>query len=151
MEKEIYNFKTDSFNVELLTPVARYEAAAEHYAAAVREQARRKGQAPPTEPEYKYEPALIISAISQIKNGFMTGFHFKGGFAKMRLLCGDKEVDPFWPFRKTQNIAGLGATFHGWYWYSADAVSPNVVPSPLSSIPWKIRTSRRSNFLIQAW
>jgi S1-C subfamily serine protease len=123
LEKEIYKFKTDLFEVELLTPVARYEAAVERYAEAVKEQARHKGQAPPTEPEYKYEPALIISAVSQIKKGW-GGFHFKGGFAKMRLLCGDKEVDPFWPSRKTQKIAGLGTTFHGWYWYTADAVSP---------------------------
>lgn len=124
LEKEIYKFKTESFAVELLTPVAKYEADSERYAAAVKEQSRRKGQAPPTEPEYKYEPTLTISAISQIKSGFMTGFRFKGGFAKMRLLCGGKEVDPIWPARITQHIAGVGNTFHGAYWYSADAVSP---------------------------
>jgi hypothetical protein len=123
LEKEIYNFKTELFEVELMTPVARYESAAEHYAASVKEQAKRKGQSPPTEPEYKYEPALVISAVSLIKNGWH-GFHFKGGFAKMRLLCGDKEIDPIWPARRTQNVTGVGATFHGWYWYTADAVSP---------------------------
>ena len=121
LEKDIYNFKTDLFEVELMTPIARYEADAERYAASLKEQARHKGQ-PPKEPEYKYEPALMISAVPQIKSGWH-GYHFKGGFAKMRLMCGDKEVDPIWPARRKQNIAGL-TTFHGWYWYGSDAVSP---------------------------
>jgi hypothetical protein len=123
LEKEIYNFKTELFEVELLTPVARYEKEKERYAALLKERSRGKGQAPVAEPEYKYEPVLLISAISQIKKGWGS-FHFKGGFAKMRLMCGDKEVNPIWPARKTQKITGVGTTFHGWYWYQADAVSP---------------------------
>jgi len=123
LEKEIYKFKTDMFEVELLTPVARYESDAERYAAAVKDHARRKGQAPLTEPEYKYEPALIISAIPELKKGW-GGFHFKGGFARMRLMCGEKEVDPIWPARRAQKVGYVGTTFHGWYFYSADAVSP---------------------------
>jgi S1-C subfamily serine protease len=125
-EKEIYSFKTELFDVQLLTPVARYEKATERYAEAVKEQSRRpKGQAPIKEPEHQYEPVLIISTEPQVTNGFWRGAHFKGGLQRMRLLCGDKEIDPIWPARiPTRNVAGLGSTFHAWYFYGADAISP---------------------------
>ncbi len=144
-EKDVYSFKAGDFYVELVTPIAQYEADTDNYEQEMKDYNKHpKGKIAPVEPERNYEVVLRIAAIPQTKMPFWenlansagssrrppTILRYKNGFTKMRLLCGDKEVDPIWPGRVTEG------TGHGWntdlvdessggrYLYAHDALSP---------------------------
>jgi hypothetical protein len=122
-EKEVYSFKAGDFYVELVTPIAQYEADTETYEAELKDYNKRpKGKSAPAEPEHDYDAVLRIAAIPKTKMPFWenmansagssrrapTIMRYKNGFAKMLLLCGDKPVDPIWPGRVTEG------TSRGW-------------------------------------
>jgi hypothetical protein len=144
-EKEIYAFKMGDFDVELLTPVARYQYAQERYTAAMNQRMKQKGgdTTKLQQPEHKYEPILTIMASPQMKLAFWKSwgdsmgsnnqapstFRPKSNFSRLRLLCGDKEVEPILPGK-----FGMGTgsnrfvrvdqnAFYGLYSYTPDAIS----------------------------
>ncbi len=144
-EKDVYWFKAGDFDVELVTPIAQYEADTENYDTAMRDYNKHpKGKSAPVEAEHDYDVVLRVAVIPRTKTPFWenmansaassrrppTILRYKNGFAKMRLLCGEKEVDPIWPGRVTEG------TGHGWntdlvdessggrYVYAHDAISP---------------------------
>ena len=110
-EKEVYSFKTGDFSVELVDPISSYEADNERYQRALKDYAKHpKGKVEPTEPEHKYSPVLIVVAMPQTKTSWgrtilssmaagpystsPTYKHYKTGFKRLRMLCGEKEVEP---------------------------------------------------------
>lgn len=142
-EKEIYAFKLGDFDMELLTPVARYQYAQENYTAAVNRNMKQKGGTKPQQPEHKYESVLGIWAHPQMKLAFWKSwgdnmatnnqapstYRPKSSFARLRLLCGDKEVEPILPGKFS---IGTGANrwvrvdqsaFYGLYTYTPDVIS----------------------------
>ena len=146
-EKEIYSFKNGDFSVELVDPISSYEADNELYQRALKDYAKHpKGKTEPTEPEHKYPPMLIVVAVPQTRTSWgqtiLSGMaagpystsptykHYKTGFKRMRMLCGDKEVEPIWPSRF---VAGSRFNYSiivedeasgGQYYYPHDAISP---------------------------
>jgi S1-C subfamily serine protease len=140
-EKDVYSFKAGDFYVEFVTPVARYETDIENYEQGMKDYTKHsKGRVPPIKPEHKYDAVLIIAAVPKTKIPFWenmaagrqapTIMRYKTGFAKMRLLCGEKEVDPIWPGRVTEggrqgwNVVLADESSGGRYLYTPDAVSP---------------------------
>ena len=144
-EKEVYSFKAADFYIELVTPIAQYESDTENYEQEMKDYNKHsKGRSAPVEPEHKYDAVLRIAAIPQTKMPFWenmaqssltnrrgpTILRYKTGFAKMRLLCGEKEVDPIWPGRVTEEgrqgwySVVADESSGGRYLYPHDAVSP---------------------------
>jgi S1-C subfamily serine protease len=95
----------------------------------------------------EYKPILIVRASPKLRETFWSAFgrglaasggyyggparmKFKTDFYKMRLLCGNKEVEPIQP-GKIANVLDVrnvfvsvtDATYEGFYTYPADAVS----------------------------
>ena len=97
----------------------------------------------------EYKPVLLIQAEPQLRETFMSAFgrglaasrggyggpahmKFKTDFYRMRLLCGEREVEPIHP-GKAATVANAhnafvnvtDATYVGIYSYPADAVTPS--------------------------
>ncbi|OLE75677.1 hypothetical protein AUG19_04770 [archaeon 13_1_20CM_2_54_9] len=96
----------------------------------------------------EYKPVLLIRANPKLRETFWSSFgrglasyggnypgparmHFKTDFYRMKLLCGQKEIEPIQPFKivrveNTHNyfVNVTDATYNGFYSYPADAVSP---------------------------
>jgi putative serine protease PepD len=96
----------------------------------------------------EYEPVLLIQASPKLKETFWSGFargmaashgylpgpaklHFKTDFYRMRLLCGEKEVQPLFPGKiervldeRNSFVNVTDATFDGLYKYPANAITP---------------------------
>jgi hypothetical protein len=144
-EKDVYSFKAGDFSVELVDPIAAYETNTERYEHAMKDYSKHpKGRNPPTEPEHKYSPVLIIVAVPQTKTSWgetmLSGMatngasptykHYKTGFGKMRVLCGGKEVEPIWPrrfvagARYDYSVVLADGAFSGDYVFAHDAISP---------------------------
>jgi hypothetical protein len=144
-EKDVYWFKAGDFEVELMTPIAQYEADTETYEAEMKDYNKHpKGKSAPVEPTHDYDVVLRIAAVPKTKMPFWenmanssmssrrspTILRYKNGFARMRLLCGDKEVDPIWPGRVTEGTARgwdsvlVDESSGGRYLYAHDAISP---------------------------
>jgi len=146
-EKDIYSFKAGDFTVELVDPISAYETDNERYQQAMKDYAKHpKGKIEPTEPEHKYSPVLIVVAVPQTKTSWgksmLAGMaagpyqssptykHYKTGFQKMRIVCGEKEVQPIWPSRFVAgarydySVVVEDEAFSGEYYYAHDAISP---------------------------
>lgn len=146
-EKEVYSFTAGDFSVEFVDPISSYEADTQRYDQAMKDYSKHpKNQLAPTEPEHKYQPVLIILAVPKTKiswgktmlYGIGTGpysqsptfEHYKTGFKEMRLLCGEKEIQPIWPGRFAAgphvNYAVIveDEAFSGQYYYAHDAITP---------------------------
>ncbi len=147
-EKEIYYFKLGDFEVHLHTPVSLYEAYQEEYLQKVKERDKvvKKGKAPPpiTEPEHKYRPVLAIRMTPGVKMAFWKSFgdsmltngqsadtyRYKTTFLRLRLMCGNKEVEPIWrgraPVGEQRGWSRVveGSSYQGRYEYPYDAISP---------------------------
>jgi S1-C subfamily serine protease len=144
-EKDVYSFKAGDFYVELVTPVAQYEADTASFEQEMKEYSKHsKGRTAPVEPEHNYDVVLRIAAIPKTKMPFWENManssltngrapavlRYKTGFAKMRLLCGEKEVDPIWPGHVTEgpgrgwNTVLADESSGGRYVYAHDAISP---------------------------
>lgn len=142
-DKEIYAFKLGDFDMELLTPVARYQYQQEQYTAAVNQAMKRKGGEKPRQPEHKYEPVIGIWAHPQMKLAFWKSwgdnmatnnqgpntYRPKSSFGRLRLLCGDKEVEPILPGKFSISTVSSRwvrvdqSAFYGLYSYTPDAIS----------------------------
>lgn len=139
-ESEFYQFKLGDFYVDLITPVAAYEMRLDTYNAQMKEYGKHpKGHTQPTVPDDKYTPALIVAVYPQTKMGYWENFgrnggpavrHYKNGFSKMMLLCGDHEVEPVWPHRTLEegganwNVVISNESTGGRYVYQSDAIKP---------------------------
>jgi hypothetical protein len=146
-EKDVYSFKAGDFTVELVDPISAYESDNERYQRAMKDYAKHpKGKTEPTEPEHKYRPILVILAVPQTKTSWgqtiLSGMasgpystsptykHYKTGFKKMRMLCGEKEVEPIWPGRFVAgghfdySLVIDDEAFSGQYLYAHNAISP---------------------------
>jgi hypothetical protein len=89
----------------------------------------------------KYNAVLMIAVVPKTKTPFWENMarsgigspvvvHYKTGFSKMRLLCGEKEVEPIWPGHVTEGTRRdsyavlVDESSGGRYLYPHDAVSP---------------------------
>ena len=146
-DKEIYAFKLGDFDVELLTPVARYQYHQERYTEALHQRMKQKGgnTTKLQEPEHKYESVLGIWAHPQMKIAFWKSwgdsmasnnqapstYRPKSSFSRLRLLCGDKEVEPILPGKFGIGTGGNRyvrvdqSAFYGLYTYTPDAIPPS--------------------------
>ena len=142
-DKEVYAFKLGDFDMELLTPVARYQYQQERYTAAVNQAMKQKGATKPQQPEHKYEPVIGIWAHPQMKLAFWktwgdnmatnnqgpSTYRPKSSFGRLRLLCGDKEVEPIQPGKYAIGTGGNRwvrvdqSAFYGLYTYTPDVIS----------------------------
>jgi len=144
-EKEIYAFKLGDFDMELLTPVARYQYQQERYTTAMNQRMKQKGgdTTKLQQPEHKYDPMLGIMAQPQLKMAFWKSwgdsmgsnnqapstFRPKSSFARLRLLCGDKEVEPILPGKFAMGTGSNRfvrvdqSAFYGLYTYTPDVIS----------------------------
>jgi hypothetical protein len=140
-EKDFYQFKLGDFFVEFMTPVSTYEARLDSYNAEMKEYGKHpKGKTKPEPPGDKYPAALMIAVFPQTKVPFMANFgrpsyapvvrEYKNGFSKMTLLCGEREVEPVWPHRITEQAFGNWAVVvkeessGGRYVYRPEAITP---------------------------
>ena len=140
-EKDVYSFKIGDFYVEMYTPIARYESAAEEYEQALKEYGKHpQGRTRPAEPENKFEPTLGFAVVPKTKVPFWENMaktsnapvilRYKTGFKNMRLFCGEKEVIPIWPGHvvagrgSNRNVVLVDESSMGSYIYTYDAVSP---------------------------
>ncbi|HVS89143.1 MAG TPA: S1C family serine protease [Candidatus Acidoferrum sp.] len=97
----------------------------------------------------EYKPVLLIQAQPQLRETFLSALgrglaasggsyggpahlRFKTDFYRMRLLCGDKEVEPIQPGKDATVVNAhnvfvnvTDATYVGFYSYPADAISPS--------------------------
>lgn len=140
-ESEFYQFKLGDFYVDLITPVAAYEMRLDTYNAQMKEYGKHpKGRTQPTIPDDKYTAALIVAVYPQTRAGYWENFgrtaagpvhvHYKNGFSKMMLLCGDHVVEPVWPHRTLEeggsnwNVVMSNESTGGRYVYRSDAIQP---------------------------
>ncbi len=160
-DSDRYYLSIDDFNINLLTPTLKYriQTEAEREAAKTREKRNKKdgaiqGTFRPFEDFYgwreyvgEYKPILIIRATPALGESFwgavgrgvaanygirtQAKLRFKTDFYKMRLMCGDKEVEPIHPGKIAHILSESNylvsikdATFEGLYSYPADAISP---------------------------
>lgn len=145
--KDIYSFKLGDVDVEIITPVTRYQVVMERAARAQKERDKRakKAGAPPeeehqpTDYETKFDSVVMINVDPTLKQDFWKSMatrnqvvmHFKSDFLKMRLLCGETEIEPILPGRfpltlNTQSGAVRvdDSSFVGHYTYPPDAIAP---------------------------
>lgn len=140
-ERDVYSLKTDDFFVYFWTPISRYENSAENYQEQLKEYSKHpKSRTAPSEPAHKYDATLLIAIVPKTKVPFWenmgrssyskTVVRYKSGFAKMRLLCGEKEVEPIWPGQVTEESEEgsyarlVDQSSGGRYVYPYDAISP---------------------------
>jgi len=139
-ESEFYQFKLGDFYVDLITPVAAYEMRLDTYNAQMKEYGKHpKGHTQPTVPDDKYTAALIVAVYPQTRAGYWENFgrtagpvhvHYKNGFSKMMLLCGDHLIEPVWPHRTLEeggsswNVVMSNESTGGRYVYRSDAIQP---------------------------
>jgi hypothetical protein len=86
-------------------------------------------------------PVLVVRVTPKLTEGFWTTFargaaytqgvalppikHFKPGFLRMRVLCGDVEVIPIHPFTLTQRLSETDAIREGLYVFDPQALGPH--------------------------
>ena len=51
--------------------------------------------------------------------------HFRAGFARLRVLCGDAEVTPIHPFLLERRVSETDAIHEGLYVFDPDAIGPH--------------------------
>jgi S1-C subfamily serine protease len=57
--------------------------------------------------------------------------HFKSGFLRMRVFCGDAEVTPIHPFKLEQRISESDTLYEGLYVFDPGAIGPHCGPVKL--------------------
>jgi S1-C subfamily serine protease len=172
------------FTVTFLTPTLKYrmETEAEREAAKTHGKRSQKegavqGTFRPFEDirgwrEYvgDYKPILIIRATPALVEGFWSAvgrgvaanygvraqarMHFKSDFYKMRLMCGDREVEPIHPAKiahilseSNYLISVKDATYEGFYSYPADAITPQCGKVTLELFSEKNPTEAKTKVL----
>lgn len=144
-EKEIYNFKLGDFKVSVDTPVSSYQWDKIRYEEQDKASRKRaaKGSQPEEvkEPKYEYQSIINIQVIPDYKLPFWANMartsrdpvllRPKASFHHMRLLCGDREIEPIRPMRFPISAPENAAyTFDqdsmmGNYFYTPDSLPPS--------------------------
>lgn len=162
-EKEIYDFKLGDFNVYMGTPVAAYQWHKVRYEETLKARMKRaaKGSQPEEvkEPTYDFQSILIVQATPEYKIPFWANMgrtnqqvilRPKVSFHHMRLMCGEREVEPIRPMRfPIRAEANAGYRFdqdsmQGEYYFTPDSLPPScgtvtleVYPTDQPTIPIK--------------
>jgi len=136
MDTKPYFFDAGEFQVAFFTPPVSFFLSHEDEMSAARKAAKRSGsdpsQAKPPasalEDAQEYRPVLIVRVRPKYSQ-FLKA-RFKSGFARMRLLCGGKEMTPIEPGRSEYGLrnmrgATIDTTYEGRYSYLPDAISPS--------------------------
>lgn len=143
-EKDIYNFKIGDFKVSVDTPVSLYQwdkIRYEEQDKASRKRAARGAQPEEVkQPAYEYQSVINIQAIPDYKLPFWANMartsrdpvvlHPKASFHHMRLLCGDREIEPIrprrFPLTAPENAGYLfdQDSMMGEYFYTPDSLPP---------------------------
>jgi S1-C subfamily serine protease len=92
-------------------------------------------------------PVLLIRVTPKLVEGFWTTVahaaartqgmslppikHFKSGFSRMRVFCGDAEVTPVHPFKLEQRVSVSDAIYEGLYVFDPGALGPHCGPVKL--------------------
>ncbi len=156
-----YLFGAGDYDVALITPVLKYHFGMQSQVAAAKEKSKRtKNKAGAAAESFRpledlknweeyageYQPVVQIEANPKLRETFMSAFgrglaggryagpakmRFKTDFYKMRLLCGNKEIEPIQP-SKVADVVDVhnpfvnvtDATYVGFYSYPPDSVSP---------------------------
>ena len=155
-----YTFSEADFQVALITPLVRYRLETEAEREAAKTKNKRNNSKDSVQGTYhfadqfknwaeyvgEYKPVLLIQAQPVLGESFWGGFgramaasqgihaqanlRFKTDFYRMKLFCGDKEVEPILPgkaFQMTSEnnywVRSKDATFTGFYSYPADAIN----------------------------
>jgi hypothetical protein len=87
-----------------------------------------------------FPPVLLIRVTPKLVEGFWTTVargaartqgvsvppikHFKSGFSRMRVFCGDAEVTPIHPFKVEQRVSESDAIYEGLYVFDPGALGP---------------------------
>lgn len=148
-EKEVYSFKTGDFNVFIGTPVSSYQWDKIRYEEERKALMKRaaKGAQPEElkEPSYEYHSIITIEATPDYKVPFWANMartsqqpvvlHPKVSFHHMRLLCGEREVEPIRPMRY-----GIRAPENAGYRFDQDSMmgeysyTPNSLPPSCGTV-----------------
>jgi S1-C subfamily serine protease len=86
-------------------------------------------------------PVLLVRVTPKLAEGFWTTVargaartqgvalppikHFKSGFSRMRVFCGDAEVTPIHPFKLEQRVSESDAIYEGLYVFDPGALGPH--------------------------
>ena len=143
-----YQLLSEDFEVSFITPVLVYGAEKQ----AEQASQQRTSLGPPevrtlldfgTWAEYaRRSPAvLMVRATPKLVEGFWTTVargaartqgiavppikHFKDGFSRMRVSCGDTEVTPIHPFKIQQRVSDTDAINEGFYVFDPGALGPH--------------------------
>jgi hypothetical protein len=112
-ERDVYNFKLGDFKVSVDTPVSLYQWNKIRYEEEDKANRKRtaKGSQPEEvkEPAYEYQSVITFQVIPDYKLPFWANMarasrepailHPKVSFHHMRLVCGDREIEPVRPMR----------------------------------------------------
>jgi hypothetical protein len=95
-----------------------------------------------------FPPVLLIRVTPKMTQSFWTAVargaartqgvalptvkHFKPGFSRMRVFCGDAEVPPIHPFRIEQRVSESEAIYEGLYAFDPAALGPHCESAKIS-------------------
>ncbi len=143
-----YQMTSADFDIAFITPVLVYGAESRSQQASA---PQRTSLGPPevrtlvdfgTWSEYvgRYPAVLMVRATPKLVEGFWTTVargaartqgvalppikHFKAGFSRMRVLCGDAEIAPIHPFKIQQRVSDTDAINEGFYVFEPGALGP---------------------------
>ena len=143
-----YQMSSADFDVSFITPVLVFGAERE----AEQASRQRSSLGPPevrtlldfgTWAEYvgRSPAVLIVRATPKLVEGFWTTVargaartqgvalppikHFKDGFSRMRVSCGDAEIAPIHPFKIQQRVSDTDAINEGFYVFDPGALGPH--------------------------
>ena len=146
-----YQLSSSDFDVVLMTPVLIYSARSEQEKGRERSGGLLTPEAVRAQAlvdfgswsEYVLDspPVLIIRVTPKLEEGFWTTVgraaariqgvnlppirHFKSGFSRMRVLCGDTELTPVHPFVLEQRLSASDAIYEGLYVFDPGALGPH--------------------------
>jgi S1-C subfamily serine protease len=130
-----YVFDVGPFRVGILTPPFRFYEAEQDRMKAARREAKRTGtqqaenaaRAEALKDAADYVPVILIWAAPKYSAWLKT--RYKADFSRMKLLCGQHEIEPILRGRSTRYLKNLRGeitdrTYQGVYRYASDALSP---------------------------
>jgi S1-C subfamily serine protease len=149
-----YQMSSPDFDVALITPVLTYGAQYQLKQTSLPERRggtrTPDAEQPLVRPlldfsnwsEYvaDFPPVLLVRVTPKLVEGFWTTVargaartqgvslppikHFKSGFSRMRVFCGDAEVTPIHPFKLEQRVSESDAIHEGLYVFDPGALEP---------------------------
>ena len=139
----LYQMSSSDFDIAFITPVLAKSAQDQPEPARGRERRRDPLTDFSNWSEYVADgpPVLLIRATPRLVEGFWTTVargaartqgvslppikHFKSGFSRMRVFCGDAEVTPIHPFKLEQRVGVTEAIYEGLYVFDPGALGPH--------------------------